>query len=121
MCVVVWIEVIVVLKEQLPHCRLLQSPGISVTFADYLMVSSTTSAREPALSAGAGRFIEEIRWFHFFIWECAAVCDVTRGWYRNRGSFTASVQSLYIILRHSYRLRQIYLAEIFLFKDYVVL
>lgn len=36
------------------------------------------SAREPALSAGAGRFIEEIRWFHSSIWECAAVWDVTR-------------------------------------------
>lgn len=64
-----WSEVIVVLKEQLPHWRLPdQLTSLFDGFFHY-------SAREPALSAGAVRFIEEIRWFHFSIWESAAVCD----------------------------------------------
>lgn len=118
MCVVVWIEVIVVLKEQLPHCRLPQSTGVSVTFADYLMVSSTTVRENRRCQQVPVASLRKSGGFTSPFGKCAAVCV---GQYRNRGSFKASVQSLCIIFRHSYRLREVYLAEIFLFKDYVAL
>lgn len=100
-----------VLKEQLPHWRLPdQLTSLFDGFFHY-------SAREPALSAGAVRFIEEIRWFHFSIWESAAVCDELGDIIEVR------VQSFSVILRHSYRLleqsRDVYLAEISLLRDYV--
>lgn len=112
-------SVIVVLKEQLPHCRLHQSTRIAVTFSDFLMVSSTIVRENRRYQQVPVATLRKSGGFTSPFGKCAAVCV---GQYRNRGSFKASVQSLCIVLRHSYRLREesreVYLTEIFLFKDY---